>query len=87
MERFLYLPNTKSEYFFCMVCLTNVKERYDNFKLQKKTFQLYLHMMQLPPMQRIFMKNVQKLILMKISIIKKVEKLYGYQISIYLNIF
>lgn len=36
MERFLYLPNTKSEYFFCMVCLTNVKERYDNFKLQKK---------------------------------------------------
>lgn len=37
MERFLSLPNTKSEYFFCMICLTNVKERYDNFKLQKKT--------------------------------------------------
>ena len=37
MERFLELPNLNNEYFICMICLTNVKERYDNFKLQKKT--------------------------------------------------
>lgn len=23
--------------FFCIICLTNLKERYDNFKLQKIT--------------------------------------------------
>lgn len=37
MERFLFLPNTKSEYFICMICVTNSIERYENFKLQKKT--------------------------------------------------
>lgn len=36
MERFSFLPNVKSEYFICMICLTNTKERYENFKLQKK---------------------------------------------------
>lgn len=36
MERFPILPKVKSEYFFCMICLTNTKERYENFKLQKK---------------------------------------------------
>ena len=37
LERFSNLPIKKnSEYFFCMICLTKVKERYENFSLQKK---------------------------------------------------
>jgi GR25 family glycosyltransferase involved in LPS biosynthesis len=35
MERFSFLPSQESEYFFCMICLTENKERYKNFTLQK----------------------------------------------------
>ena len=35
MSRFSYLPTESSEYLFCMICVTDNKERYDNFKLQK----------------------------------------------------
>lgn len=37
LDRFSNLPIKKnSEYFFCMICLTKIKERYKNFSLQKK---------------------------------------------------
>ncbi len=36
LKRFSYLPLQNSEYFFCMICLTKNKERYENFTLQKK---------------------------------------------------
>ena len=35
-ERLSHLPSNNDEYFFCMICLTKIKERYDNFTLQKK---------------------------------------------------
>ena len=36
LNRFSNLPTQNSEYFFCMICLTTLKERYKNFALQKK---------------------------------------------------
>ena len=37
MERFQFLDNANGEYFFCMICLTKIKERHENFTLQKQT--------------------------------------------------
>ena len=36
MERFFYLPIQNTDYFFCMICLTNIPERFKNFTIQKK---------------------------------------------------
>ena len=36
LNRFHNLPTHCGDYFFCMICLTNIKDRYKNFTLQKK---------------------------------------------------
>lgn len=37
MDRFQFLDNANGEYFFCMICLTKIKQRHENFTLQKQT--------------------------------------------------
>jgi len=37
MDRFQFLDNANGQYFFCMICLTKIKERHENFTLQKQT--------------------------------------------------
>ena len=34
-DRFMFLPTKDHQFLFCMICLTDVKERYENFKIQK----------------------------------------------------